>query len=128
MLVYLLSSSQPKFLSGADVIVDHASGLLLRPLSLLLSDAGWRGMANVVTALSLQLRTCWVVLYAQSQNTYVHRPLWCRDNAPNRMVEPLYSEAAFRIEGMSTVNELKTPSIVHYYNVCFFRNKAACRI
>ena len=56
--------------SYADLLVDPSTGLLLRPLSSLASEAGMRATINTLTALSFQLTTCWLLLYTEDSNRW----------------------------------------------------------
>ena len=50
--------------SYADVIVDQSVGIVLRPISLLSTDAGLKSVISTITALSFQFETCWILLYS----------------------------------------------------------------
>lgn len=47
----------------ADIIVDQSVGLVLRPMSLLSTDAGLKTVISTTTALSFQFEAIWVLLY-----------------------------------------------------------------
>ncbi len=62
------SLAHSKWLSWADLAVSQGVGIVLRPYSSLSSAAGGRSLIHTMTALSLQYRTCWVILYQQDKN------------------------------------------------------------
>ena len=49
--------------SYADIIVDQSVGIVLRPMSLLSTDAGLKALISTITALSFQFEACWILLY-----------------------------------------------------------------
>ena len=58
-------SSTPSY---ADLLVDETTGIVLRPMSLLGSDAGLKALISTITALSFQLEGCWVLLYTEDNH------------------------------------------------------------
>jgi hypothetical protein len=57
-------------LSYADLIVDQTTGIIVHPLSLLSSDPGVHTVTTRAAALSLQYERLWILLYAESENSY----------------------------------------------------------
>ena len=47
----------------ADIVVDQSVGLVLRPMSLLSTDAGLKTVISTTTALSFQFEVVWILLY-----------------------------------------------------------------
>ena len=58
-------SSTPSY---ADLLVDETTGIVLRPMSLLGSDAGLKALISTITALSFQLEGCWILLYTEDDH------------------------------------------------------------
>lgn len=53
--------------SYADVIIDQSVGIVLRPVTLLSTDAGLKALISTITALSFQFEACWILLYIGDQ-------------------------------------------------------------
>ena len=55
----------------ADLIVDHSTGVVVHPLTVLSGDSGLHLVSTRATALSLQYQRLWIVLYAEPEKKCV---------------------------------------------------------